>query len=157
MLSFFFSYLTLKQMAYETLKHSFNFGSLGSVWIQLILLKLKTENWKHHSKIIFKYMNSIVRPILMKKLLESGICESVNSAPCTVHRKKVNKCRLKKKKEKKRGKCRKWKRRRTNTKTKWVLNCAFNNLEDKGNQGNNLGWKNIIWQSFVAKLVVSYN
>ena len=46
-------------------------------------------------------MNSIVRPILMKKLLESEICESVNSAPCTVHREKVNKCRLKKKKKKK--------------------------------------------------------
>ena len=46
-------------------------------------------------------MNSIVRPILMKKLLESGICESVNSAPFTVHREKVNKCRLKKKIKKK--------------------------------------------------------
>ena len=37
----------------------------------------------------------------MKKLLKSGICESVNSAPFTVHREKVNKCRLKKKRKKK--------------------------------------------------------
>ena len=29
----------------------------------LNLLLLKTENWKHCSKIIFKYVNSIVRPI----------------------------------------------------------------------------------------------
>ena len=30
---------------------------LGSVWIPLI-----TENWKYCSKIIFKYVNNIVRP-----------------------------------------------------------------------------------------------
>ena len=36
----------------------------------------------------------------MKKLLKSGICKSVNSAPCTIHREKVNKCRLKKKEKK---------------------------------------------------------
>ena len=36
----------------------------------------------------------------MKKLLKSGICEFVNSALCTVHRGKVNKCRLKKKRKK---------------------------------------------------------
>ena len=38
----------------------------GSVWIELIVaenLKLKTENWKHCSKIIFKCVNSIVDPI----------------------------------------------------------------------------------------------
>ena len=31
--------------------------------LNLFLLKLKTENWKHYSKIIFKCMNSIVRPV----------------------------------------------------------------------------------------------
>ena len=41
-------------------------------------------------------MNSIVRPILIKKLLKNGICESVNSASCIIHRQKVNKCKLKK-------------------------------------------------------------
>ena len=35
----------------------------------------------------------------MKKLLKSEICESVNSAGYTVHRGKVNKCGLKKKKK----------------------------------------------------------
>ena len=38
----------------------------------------------------------------MKKLLKSVICESVNSAWCTIHRRKVNKCELKKKKKKQR-------------------------------------------------------
>ena len=39
---------------------------IGSIWIELIVAKnwkLKTENWKHCSKIIFKYVNSIVGPI----------------------------------------------------------------------------------------------
>ena len=44
-------------------KHAY----LGYVWIELILLKLKTENWKHCSKIIFKCVNSIVRPIFNEK------------------------------------------------------------------------------------------
>ena len=34
---------------------------MGSVWIELIVAK--TENWKYCSKIIFKYVNNIVRPI----------------------------------------------------------------------------------------------
>ena len=38
------------------------------VWIELILLKLKTENWKHYSKIIFKYVNSDVGPIFNEKI-----------------------------------------------------------------------------------------
>ena len=40
---------------------------LGSVWIEFILLKLKTENWKHCSKIIFKCVNSTLRPIFNEK------------------------------------------------------------------------------------------
>ena len=40
----------------------------GSIWIELILLKLKTKNWKYCNKIIFKYVNSIVRPIFNKKV-----------------------------------------------------------------------------------------
>ena len=43
---------------------------LGSVWIELILLKLKTKNWKHCSKIIFKYVNSTVGPIFNEKIAE---------------------------------------------------------------------------------------
>ena len=41
-----------------------------SIWIELILLKLKTENWKHCSKIIFKCVNSIVGPIFNEKVTE---------------------------------------------------------------------------------------
>ena len=40
----------------------------GSVWIELILLKLKTENLKHCSKIIFKCVNSTVGPIFNEKI-----------------------------------------------------------------------------------------
>ena len=43
---------------------------LGSVWIELILLKLKTKNLKHCSKIIFKYVNSTVGPIFNEKIAE---------------------------------------------------------------------------------------
>ena len=42
--------------------------SLGSVWIGLILLKLKTYCWNHCSKIIFKCVNSIVGPIFNEKV-----------------------------------------------------------------------------------------
>ena len=41
---------------------------LWSVWIEFILLKLKIENWKYCSKIIFKCVNSIVRPIFNKNI-----------------------------------------------------------------------------------------
>ena len=43
---------------------------LGSVWIELIFLKLKTENWKYCSKIIFKCVNSIAGPIFNEKIAE---------------------------------------------------------------------------------------
>ena len=41
---------------------------IGCVWIELILLKLKTENWKHCSKIIFKCVNSAVGPNFNEKI-----------------------------------------------------------------------------------------
>ena len=40
----------------------------GSVWIELILLKLKTYCWNHCSKMIFKYVNSTVGPIFNEKI-----------------------------------------------------------------------------------------
>ena len=40
----------------------------GSVWIGLILLKLKTYCWNHCSKIIFKSVNSVVEPIFNEKI-----------------------------------------------------------------------------------------
>ena len=36
----------------------------------------KTENGKHCSKIIFKYVNSIVEPIFNEKMIESVIYET---------------------------------------------------------------------------------
>ena len=42
--------------------------NLGSVWIGLILLKLKTYCWNHCSKIIFKCVNSTVGPIFNEKV-----------------------------------------------------------------------------------------
>ena len=44
--------------------------------------KLKTE--KHCSKIIFKCVNSTVRPIFNEKVLKSEICRSVNSTQCAL-------------------------------------------------------------------------
>ena len=41
---------------------------LGSVWIWLILLKLKIYCWNHCSKIIFKCINSTVGPIFNEKI-----------------------------------------------------------------------------------------
>ena len=46
----------------------FNVIHLGSVWIGLILLKLKIYCWNHCSKIIFKCVNSTVRPIFNEKV-----------------------------------------------------------------------------------------
>ena len=43
---------------------------LGSVWIEFILLKLKTYCWNHCSKIIFKCVNSIVGPIFNEKVVK---------------------------------------------------------------------------------------
>ena len=45
-----------------------NVQQLGSVWIGLILLKLKTYCWNHCSKIIFKCINSTVGPIFNEKI-----------------------------------------------------------------------------------------
>ena len=39
--------------------HIFNTPK-GPFGLNLLLLKLKAENWKHYSKIIFKCVNSIV-------------------------------------------------------------------------------------------------
>ena len=44
------------------------FSLLGFVWIGLILLRLKIYCWNHCSKIIFKCINSTVRPIFNEKI-----------------------------------------------------------------------------------------
>ena len=38
-------------------------ASMGPFGLNLLLLKLKTENWKHCSKIIFKCINSVLGPV----------------------------------------------------------------------------------------------
>ena len=49
-------------------------GYLRSIWIELILLKLKTENWKHCNKIIFKCVNSAVRTVHGRIVKSCGYC-----------------------------------------------------------------------------------
>ena len=57
---------------------------VGSVRIQLILLK--TENWKHCNKIIFKCVNSAVGPIFnIYFFLNKVVVGPVNSALCLLH------------------------------------------------------------------------
>ena len=59
------------QFSKGSFKFLFTFlGYLGYVWIELILLKLKTENWKYCNKIIFKCMNSNVRPNFNEKVIQ---------------------------------------------------------------------------------------
>ena len=65
-----------KSMHLSPLKHfsqktiSIKTWQLGSVWIEFILLKLKIENWKHCTKIIFKCVNNVVGPIFNEKVTE---------------------------------------------------------------------------------------
>ena len=82
---------------------TFSFVILGSVWIELILLKLKTENWKYCSKIIFKCINGIVRPIFNEKADKKwSLWDPWTVHLCIVHKRPVNSCGWRKKKEKKR-------------------------------------------------------
>ena len=60
----------LIQGDFELTLYSLLLNDVESVWIELILLKLKTENWKHCSKIIFKCVNSTVGLIFNEKLAE---------------------------------------------------------------------------------------
>ena len=53
---------------HSSIINNFFLLDFGSVWIELILLNLKTENWKHCSKIIFKSVNSTVGPIFNEKV-----------------------------------------------------------------------------------------
>ena len=79
-------------------------GYVGSVWIELILLKLKTENWKHCSKIIFKCVNSAMGPIFNEKVAEK--CNLWVHEQCTdtlfTDKKSTSAATKKKKKELKR-------------------------------------------------------
>ena len=63
-LIWYFCFIILKIISHN---FCYNFCYNLRIWdpfrLNLFLLKLKTENWKHYSKIIFKYVNSIVGPI----------------------------------------------------------------------------------------------
>ena len=68
-----------------------NISKLESIWIKLILLKLKTGNWKYCNKIIFKCMNSTVKLIFNEKITEKWnlwVCEQYMSALFTVEKSK---------------------------------------------------------------------
>ena len=86
--------------------HYFNlnisYWYLGSVWIGLILLKLKIYYWNHCSKIIFKCVNSTVRPIFNEKVTEKlclWVCKQCINVLFTVE--KSTKPAIEKKKKKK--------------------------------------------------------
>ena len=48
----------------------FQFSIFNCIQTELILLKLKTKNWKHYTKIIFKYVNSAIKLIFNEKIIE---------------------------------------------------------------------------------------
>ena len=77
-------------------------AALESVWIELILLKLKTENWKHCSKIIFKCVYSTVRSIFNEKVDKKwSLWDPWIVHKYTVHRRTGQPLRLKRKRKKK--------------------------------------------------------
>ena len=55
----------------------------GSVRIQFILLK--TENGKHCSKIIFKWVDSVVVPVFKFFFFNKVVLGPMNSALCLLH------------------------------------------------------------------------
>ena len=69
---------------------------LESVWIQLIF----AENWKYYSKIIFKCVNSIVKPIFNEKVTKKwSLWDLWTMYGYIVHRRIVKSHSLKKKKK----------------------------------------------------------
>ena len=89
----------------------------GFVWIEFIFTKIKNWNWKHYSEIIFKCVNSVVRPIFNKKVTENwNLWDPWTVYPCTVHSWLGQIVWLEQKKT--------WfsKCRRANVESKWVRN-----------------------------------
>ena len=69
------------------------YQGIRSVWIEFILLKLKIENWKYCSKIIFKCVNSAVGPIFNEKVVENwSLWNSWTVHGCTIHWRIVKSC-----------------------------------------------------------------
>ena len=66
---------------FQSISFFFFQNTKGPIGYNLFLLKLKTENWKHYSKIVFKCVNSTVQPIFNEKIVEKwGLW-----VPWTVH------------------------------------------------------------------------
>ena len=64
---------------------------------------VETENWKHCSKIIFKYVNSIMRLIFNEKVDKKwSLWDLWTVHLCTVYKRPVNSCGWRKKKKRKR-------------------------------------------------------
>ena len=95
---------------------------LGSVWIGLILLKLKIYCWNYCSKIIFKCVNSTVGPIFNEKVAKKWnlwvheqyiMCclrQKVNICGyCSLNSNRVLPKRVKKKKKTNKRKTQTWK------------------------------------------------
>ena len=115
-----------KNLYSQELDRGIRFDDLGSVWIGLILLKLKTYCWNHCTKIIFKCVNSAVGPIFNEKIDKKWnlwVCkqymnilftENWSNVAATVHVPYMNSSRKwgenawNKKKKKKKGKRRNW-------------------------------------------------
>ena len=79
----------LIQGDFELTLYSLLLNDVESVWIELILLKLKTENWKYCSKIIFKCVNSTVGPIFNEKVVKKWylwVCKQCTDALFTVEK-----------------------------------------------------------------------
>ena len=66
---FFFPYLIFVSTVF--LRLVIVYWHRGFVWMPLI-----TKNWKHCSKIIFKWVNSAVKPNFKEKFAEIRTCES---------------------------------------------------------------------------------
>ena len=93
---------------------------IKAVWIELIFTEIENWNWKYCNEIIFKYINSIVRPIFNEK-----VTEKCNLRVClwTVHKSTVHGRlgqQLQLGKKRKKGKRRKKKRERANAQSKHI-------------------------------------
>ena len=58
------------------LKKRFNITNYYTIMMWQRVYLDTAKNWKHYSKIIFKYMNNTMRPFLIKKLLKCEVCGS---------------------------------------------------------------------------------
>ena len=78
------------------------FDIMGPFGYSLLGWKLKTENWKHCNKIIFKCVNSVIGPIFNEKVAEKWSlwvpCMCCWNVHCTLM--KSQQLRLKKEKKK---------------------------------------------------------